>query len=58
MNQWFTFEEISVELGIPLKSIYLYHKRGDGPKVHKFGKHLRVLNSDLLEWQHGHLVTK
>ena len=48
MSRWYTFEEISDELGIPIKSIYFYHERGDGPRVHKFGKHLRVLDTDLL----------
>jgi len=36
--RWYTFEEISMQLGIPIKSIYFYHERGDGPRVHKFGK--------------------
>jgi hypothetical protein len=58
MSRWFTFEEISIELGIPLKSIYFYHERGDGPRVHKFGKHLRVLDADLLMWQENQLIKK
>jgi hypothetical protein len=44
MSRWYTFEEISVQLGTPIKNIYFYHKRGDGPRVHKFSKHLRVLD--------------
>jgi hypothetical protein len=48
MSRWYTFEEISNELGIPIKSIYFYHERGDGPRVYKFGKHLRVLETDLI----------
>jgi hypothetical protein len=47
MSRWYTFKEISNELGIPIKSIYFYHERGDGPRVYKFGKHLRVLETDL-----------
>ena len=46
MSRWCTFEEISIQLGIPVKSIYFYHECGDGPRVHKFGKHLRVLKVD------------
>jgi hypothetical protein len=58
MSRWYTFEEISGQLGIPVKSIYFYHERGDGPRVHKFGKHLRVLDVDLLQWQENQLVKK
>lgn len=57
MSHWYTFEEISIELGISIKSIYFYHERGDGPRVHKFGKHLRVLEADFLEWQQSQLLT-
>ena len=58
MSRWYTFEEISIQLGIPVKSIYFYHERGDGPRVHKFGRHLRVLDADLLQWQENQLVKK
>ena len=58
MSRWYTFEEISDELGIPIKSIYFYHERGDGPRVHKFGKHLRVLETDFLMWQENQLIKK
>ena len=51
MKNWYTFEEISEELGIPLKSIYMYHRRGDGPNAHQFGKHLRVHHTELIKWQ-------
>ena len=44
MSRWYNFKEISIQLGIPVKSIYFYHERGDGPRVHKFGRHLRVLD--------------
>lgn len=58
MSLWYTFEEISTQLGIPIKSIYFYHERGDGPRVHKFGKHLRVSEADLLIWQKNQLINK
>lgn len=56
MKLWYTFEEISHELGIPLKSIYMYHRRGDGPRVHQFGKHLRVHENELRKWQSNRLI--
>ncbi len=56
MKRWFTFEEISEELEIPLQSLYFYRRRGKGPKVYKFGKHYRVLEEDFREWQQNQLV--
>jgi predicted DNA-binding transcriptional regulator AlpA len=56
MFRYYTFEQIAQQLGIPLKSIYFYHKRGVGPRVHKFGKHLRVLESDFIQWQEKQLI--
>jgi len=51
IRNWLTFKEISLELKIPLKSIYGYHYRGIGPKACKYGKHLRVLEEDFIKWQ-------
>jgi hypothetical protein len=51
VRKWFNFQEASSEIGIPLKSFYLYYYRGEGPKVHRFGKHLRILEEDLVVWQ-------
>lgn len=58
MSRWYTFEGIAEELEIPLKTIYFYHERGDGPRVYKFGKHLRVLDEDFLAWKQDQLLTK
>jgi predicted DNA-binding transcriptional regulator AlpA len=58
MFRYYTFEQIADLLGIPLKTIYFYHNRGDGPQVHKFGKHLRVLESDFIQWQEQQLLKK
>ena len=58
MPRWYTFEEVAIELAIPLKSIYYYHEQGVGPKVHKFGKHLRVADIHLRDWQDQHQITK
>lgn len=58
MARWYTFDDISQELDIPKKTIYLYHERGDGPHVHKFGKHLRVLEVDFYNWQKSQELPK
>lgn len=54
MSTWLTFRDIADELRIPVKSVYLYHQRGDGPPVHKFGKHLRVDPLDYAAWKGAH----
>jgi len=51
MNRYYTFKDLSDLLSIPLKSIYYYHKIGQGPKTHKFGKHLRVSETSFQKWQ-------
>ena len=58
MFRYYTFEQISQQLDIPLKTIYFYHKRGVGPRVHKVGKQLRVLESDFIQWQEKQLLKK
>lgn len=58
MSRWYTFEAIAQELQIPLKTIYFYHEKGVGPRAHKFGKHLRVLDEDFLNWKQNQLFTK
>lgn len=51
MNRYYTFKDLSALLSIPLKTIYYYHKVGQGPKTHKFGKHLRVSETSFQKWQ-------
>lgn len=51
MRNWLTFQEVAAEIRIPLKTLYRYHYTGTGPKASRFGRHLRVLESDLIEWQ-------
>ncbi len=51
MRKWLKFDEIATEINVPLKSLYLYHYRGEGPKTSRFGRHLRVLEADLIKWQ-------
>lgn len=48
--KWLTLEDISLELGIPLKSITYYHENGEGPTAYKFGSHIRVRKQDFDSW--------
>ncbi len=51
MRKWLTFKEVASELQIPLKSLYFYHYQGKGPNYSQYGKHLRVLEEDLIAWE-------
>ena len=44
MSRWYTFEEMCVQLGIPIKGFYSFRERGDETRVHKFGKCLQVFD--------------
>lgn len=57
MRKWLTFKEVAHELQIPLKSLYYYHYQGNGPKTSRYGRHLRVLEEDLITWQKEQVVT-
>ena len=49
-KQWLTLKDISLELGIPLKTVYYYHESGEGPAAYKFGKHIRIKREDFDFW--------
>lgn len=42
--------ELSVLLQVPLNTLYYWKSRGDGPRAHRIGKHLRFAKADVLEW--------
>jgi excisionase family DNA binding protein len=45
MSDFVSLKQISEELGIPMKTVYLYRNRGLFP-TYKFGKHYRVSVED------------
>jgi len=51
MQTWLTFSDIAEELNIPVKTIYLFHRNGQGPSSYRFGKHIRVNRSDYDAWR-------
>jgi excisionase family DNA binding protein len=44
-NQW-----LSEQLGIPLRTIYAWRQRGEGPPAYRVGKYLRYRGSDVEAW--------
>lgn len=45
-----TVEEVSDYLGIPVKTLYQWKWRGEGPPVRKIGRHLRYDPAKLRAW--------
>lgn len=56
MNKFFSFEEISEHVGIPLRTLYYLQKQGLAPVAYKFGKAYRVHISDYANWLALHRV--
>ena len=41
IGRLWTVEDVSAYLGVPVKTLYQWKWRGEGPPVHKIGRHLR-----------------
>jgi excisionase family DNA binding protein len=50
VSDYLNFEEISKELGIPLRTVYHLNQKGLGPKCHKIGRTFLVARSDYEAW--------
>lgn len=45
-----SIKALARELNLPERTMYQLIKDNRGPKVHRFGRHLRVFRSDLENW--------
>jgi len=43
-----TAGDVANFLGVPINTLYAWRGAGDGPKAHRFGKHLRFHRDDLI----------
>jgi excisionase family DNA binding protein len=43
-------EEVSTYLGVPVKTLYQWKWRGEGPPVRKLGRHLRYDPAAVKHW--------
>lgn len=50
MGRLWTVDEVSDYLGIPVKTLYQWKWRGEGPPVRKIGRHLRYDPAKLRAW--------
>lgn len=48
-----TAVDLAAYLGIPVKTLYQWRWRGDGPPVRKIGRHLRYDPADVRRWLAG-----
>ena len=49
-TDWMSLESIAEELGMPIRTIYSWRSRGEGPRGYRLGKHIRVRRTDLEAW--------
>lgn len=42
--------DLAIYLGIPVRTLYQWKWRGDGPPVRKVGRHLRYDPADVRRW--------
>jgi excisionase family DNA binding protein len=49
-----TPNEVSVFLGVPLRTIYRWRSRGDGPRGYRIGRHVRYRVDDIERWLEDH----
>ncbi|MDF9877479.1 helix-turn-helix transcriptional regulator [Cellulosimicrobium cellulans] len=42
--------QLAEQLGVPVKTIYIWRTRGKGPRGIRVGKHLRYRQSDIDAW--------
>lgn len=45
-----TVEDVSVFLGVPVKTLYQWRTKGYGPKGVRIGKYVRYRSEDVLAW--------
>jgi excisionase family DNA binding protein len=50
MDRLWTVEDVSAYLGVPVKTLYQWKWRGEGPPVRKIGRHLRYDPMKLHAW--------
>ncbi|MGV0993785.1 MAG: helix-turn-helix transcriptional regulator [Mycobacterium sp.] len=53
---WLTRTQLAERLAIPPKTLAEWASKGIGPRYAKFGRHVRYLLRDVLEWESGRLV--
>lgn len=53
---WLTRKQLAERLGIPPKTLAEWASKGIGPRYARFGRHVRYLLRDVLEWESGRRI--
>jgi excisionase family DNA binding protein len=49
--KWLTRQELADRYGVPVKTPAEWASKGTGPRYAKFGRHVRYLLSDVMDWE-------
>lgn len=52
---WIGIEELAEELGVPVRTIYAWRSKGQGPRGGTFGRHVRFRRDDVDAWTESRL---
>ncbi len=50
IDRLWSVEDVSEYLGVPVKTLYQWKWRGEGPPVRKIGRHLRYDSASVRAW--------
>jgi predicted DNA-binding transcriptional regulator AlpA len=50
-DRWISRQELAERYGVPVKTPAEWASKGTGPRYAKFGKHVRYLLSDVIDWE-------
>ena len=53
-GEWLTVDELSAEIKVPVSTLYGWRSRGEGPRGHRWGRHVRFARRDVDEWIADH----
>lgn len=49
-TEWIGIEQLALELGVPVRTVYTWRTKGKGPRGATFGKHVRFRRVDVEKW--------
>jgi excisionase family DNA binding protein len=48
--KWLSPEGLAAELGVPVKTVYVWNSKGTGPRAAHMGRHVRYRRADVDAW--------
>jgi excisionase family DNA binding protein len=53
-DEWIGIEQLAEEIGIPVRTIYGWRSRSEGPVGYRIGRHVRFRRADVDAWLEQH----